>query len=48
MKRKQFLKGVSQLSEEGAIQTFSREELGPEQSIVGWWASCSLMSSATG
>ncbi len=35
MKRKQFLKGVDQLSEEGAIQTFSREEMGPEQSIVG-------------
>lgn len=35
MKRKQFLKGVAQLSEEGAIQTFSREEMGPEQSIVG-------------
>jgi len=35
MKRKQFLKGVAQLSEEGAIQTFSRDELGPEQSIVG-------------
>ena len=35
MKRKQFLKGLSQLSEEGAIQTFTREETGPEHSIVG-------------
>ena len=35
MKRKQFLKGISQLSEEGAIQTFTRDELGLEQSIVG-------------
>ncbi|NLC31668.1 MAG: peptide chain release factor 3 [Clostridiales bacterium] len=35
MKRKQFLKGVAQLSEEGAIQTFTRDELGLEQSIIG-------------
>ncbi|NLE20695.1 MAG: peptide chain release factor 3, partial [Clostridiales bacterium] len=35
MKRKQFLKGLSQLSEEGAIQTFTREESGPEHSIIG-------------
>ncbi len=35
MKRKQFLKGITQLSEEGAIQTFTREETGLEQSIVG-------------
>ncbi len=35
MKRKQFLKGITQLSNEGAIQTFTREEIGLEQSIVG-------------
>ena len=35
MKRKQFLKGIAQLSEEGAIQTFTREDTGLEQSIVG-------------
>ena len=35
MKRKQFLKGIAQLSEEGAIQTFTRDEMGLEQSIVG-------------
>jgi len=35
MKRKQFLKGIAQLSEEGAIQTFTRDETGLEQSIVG-------------
>ncbi|NLD52859.1 MAG: peptide chain release factor 3, partial [Clostridiales bacterium] len=35
MKRKQFLKGIAQLSEEGAIQTFTRDELGLEQSIIG-------------
>ena len=35
MKRKQFLKGIEQLSNEGAIQTFTREEIGLEQSIVG-------------
>ncbi len=35
MKRKQFIKGVTQLSEEGAIQTFRRDEMGPEELIVG-------------
>lgn len=35
MKRKQFLKGVYQLSEEGAIQTFTRDETGREEMIVG-------------
>ena len=35
MKRKQFLKGINQLSEEGAIQTFVRTELGREDFLVG-------------
>lgn len=35
MKRKQFVKGISQLSEEGAIQTFRRTETGREEFIVG-------------
>ncbi len=35
MKRKQFVKGISQLSEEGAIQTFRRPEIGREEIIVG-------------
>jgi peptide chain release factor 3 len=35
MKRKQFVKGISQLSEEGAIQTFRRNETGLEEFIVG-------------
>ncbi len=35
MKRKQFVKGISQLSEEGAIQTFTRTETGREEFIVG-------------
>ncbi|MDR0898694.1 MAG: peptide chain release factor 3 [Oscillospiraceae bacterium] len=35
MKRKQFLKGISQLSEEGAIQVFKRPEIGREELIVG-------------
>ncbi len=35
MKRKQFIKGVTQLSQEGAIQTFKRDEMGPEELIVG-------------
>ena len=29
MKRKQFQKGITQLAEEGAIQTFIRTEIGP-------------------
>ena len=35
MKRKQFLKGILQLSEEGAIQTFIRSETGREEFLVG-------------
>ena len=35
MKRKQFLKGIWQLAEEGAIQTFLRTETGREEFLVG-------------
>ena len=35
MKRKQFLKGVNQLTEEGAIQLFTRTETGFEELLVG-------------
>ncbi len=35
LKRKQFVKGVMQLSEEGAIQTFHRPGVGFEEIIVG-------------
>ena len=35
MKRKQFVKGIMQLSEEGAIQTFRRTETGIEDFLVG-------------
>ncbi|SET16128.1 bacterial peptide chain release factor 3 (bRF-3) [Natronincola peptidivorans] len=35
MKRKQFLKGIEQLSEEGAIQVFKRPHVGVEELIVG-------------
>ena len=35
MKRKQFLKGVNQLSQEGAIQTFKRPGIGREEMIAG-------------
>ena len=35
MKRKQFLKGILQLAEEGAIQTFRRTETGREDFLVG-------------
>ena len=35
MKRKQFLKGINQLAEEGAIQTFLRTETGREELLVG-------------
>ena len=35
MKRKQFQKGISQLAEEGAIQTFIRTETGREEFMVG-------------
>ncbi len=35
MKRKQFLKGIQQLAEEGAIQVFKRPNIGIEEYIVG-------------
>ncbi len=35
MKRKQFVKGISELAEEGAIQTFRRLDIGREEHIVG-------------
>lgn len=35
MKRKQFAKGISQLSEEGAIQIFKQPEIGLEEFIIG-------------
>ena len=35
MKRKQFLKGVVQLSQEGAVQTFKRPNIGREEMIAG-------------
>ncbi len=35
MKRKQFVKGITQLSQEGAIQTFIRTEMGREEFMVG-------------
>lgn len=35
MKRKQFLKGVNQLSQEGAIQIFVRDETGFEEMLCG-------------
>ena len=35
MKRKQFLKGITQLSQEGAIQTFKRPTIGREEMIAG-------------
>jgi peptide chain release factor 3 len=35
MKRKQFIKGVSQLSEEGAIQVFKQPDIGTETLIIG-------------
>jgi peptide chain release factor 3 len=35
LKRKQFLKGVSQLSEEGSIQVFKRPNIGVEELIIG-------------
>ncbi|MBQ1257943.1 MAG: peptide chain release factor 3, partial [Clostridia bacterium] len=35
MKRKQFLKGINQLSQEGAIQTFKRPNIGREEMIAG-------------
>jgi len=35
MKRKQFLKGIQQLSEEGAIQIFKEPDIGIEEFIIG-------------
>ncbi|MCC5909970.1 MAG: peptide chain release factor 3 [Clostridiaceae bacterium] len=35
MKRKQFLKGIEQLSEEGAIQIYKRPDIGVEELIIG-------------
>ena len=35
MKRKQFLKGINQLSEEGAIQVFKQIDIGVEALIIG-------------
>lgn len=35
MKRKQFIKGVNQLSEEGAIQVFKQLDVGREELIIG-------------
>ena len=35
MKRKQFVKGIAQLSQEGAVQTFKRPGVGREELIVG-------------
>ncbi len=35
MKRKQFLKGITQLSQEGAVQTFKRPNIGREEMIAG-------------
>lgn len=35
MKRKQFIKGITQLSEEGAIQTFKQPSIGTETLIIG-------------
>jgi len=35
LRRKQFIKGISQLSEEGAIQTFIRMDVGREELVVG-------------
>jgi peptide chain release factor 3 len=35
MKRKQFVKGISQISEEGAIQVFKQLDIGREELIIG-------------
>jgi peptide chain release factor 3 len=35
MKRKQFVKGITQLAEEGAIQVFRRPNIGVEELIIG-------------
>ena len=41
MKRKQFLKGIIQLAQEGAIQLYKEPDIGIEEFIVGQWACCS-------
>jgi peptide chain release factor 3 len=35
MKRKQFLKGITQLAEEGAIQIYKEPDIGVEEFIIG-------------
>ena len=35
MKRKQFIKGITQLSEEGAIQVFKEPDIGVEELVIG-------------
>jgi len=35
LKRKQFVKGITQLSQEGAVQTFRQNDIGIEEHIVG-------------
>jgi peptide chain release factor 3 len=35
MKRKQFLKGIDQLAEEGAIQVYKQPDIGTETYIIG-------------
>ena len=35
MKRKQFLKGINQISEEGAIQVFKQPNIGVETFTIG-------------
>lgn len=35
MKRKQFLKGITQLAEEGAIQVYKQPDIGIEEFIIG-------------
>ena len=42
MKRKQFLKGIAQLSCEGAIQLYYRDEPALKKRCAAWWAPCSL------
>ena len=41
MKRKQFVKGMEQIAQEGAIQIFRDLGSGMEEVIVAWSASCS-------
>ena len=43
MKRKQFIKGISQIAQEGAIQIFQEYNTGMEEIIVALWACSSLM-----